>query len=36
VDGGFPGADIILKQLKEKPMRRRIGLIVNGAIARRK
>lgn len=35
VKGGFLGADIILKQLKEGPLRRRIGLVAsNGAPAR--
>ncbi|KAH9479139.1 putative aminomethyltransferase, mitochondrial [Psilocybe cubensis] len=35
VDGGFIGADIIQKQLKEGPTRRRVGLVVEGAPARR-
>lgn len=29
-DGGFPGADIILRQLAEGPTRRRVGIRVNG------
>ncbi|KAF5316704.1 hypothetical protein D9619_006801 [Psilocybe cf. subviscida] len=32
--GGFIGADAVLKQLKEGPTRRRIGLVVEGAPAR--
>lgn len=30
----FPGAEVILRQLKEKPTRRRIGLVSHGAPAR--
>ncbi|EPS42861.1 hypothetical protein H072_3140 [Dactylellina haptotyla CBS 200.50] len=30
----FPGAETILKQIKEKPLKRRVGLIVTGAPAR--
>lgn len=33
--GGFIGAEHVLKQLKEGPPRRRVGLIVEGAPARR-
>jgi glycine cleavage system aminomethyltransferase T len=33
--GGFIGADSVLTQLKEGPKRRRVGLIVDGAPARR-
>lgn len=32
----FPGAEIILKQIKDKPKRKRIGLISTGAPARGK
>lgn len=32
--GGFPGDEIILKQLKNKPLRRRVGFISEGAPAR--
>jgi len=32
----FPGADIIMKQIKEKPTRKRIGLMSTGAPARGK
>lgn len=34
--GGFIGAETILQQLKEGPSRRRVGLAVDGAPARRK
>ncbi|KAK6510432.1 Aminomethyltransferase, mitochondrial, variant 2 [Arthrobotrys conoides] len=33
-DANFPGASTILKQIKEGPSKRRVGLIVNGAPAR--
>jgi len=33
-NGGFIGADVVQKQLKEGPTRRRVGLIVDGAPAR--
>ncbi|PPQ78969.1 hypothetical protein CVT26_003826 [Gymnopilus dilepis] len=33
-NGGFIGAEIVLKQLKEGPSRRRVGLIVEGVPAR--
>lgn len=33
-EGGFIGADIILKQLQDGPVKRRVGLIVTGAPAR--
>ncbi|XP_033123469.1 aminomethyltransferase, mitochondrial-like [Anneissia japonica] len=33
-EANFPGAEIILKQLKEKPSRKRVGVISNGAPAR--
>lgn len=33
--GGFIGADLVLKHLKEGPPRRRVGFIVDGAPARR-
>lgn len=26
-DGNFPGSDVILQQLKEKPARKRVGII---------
>jgi aminomethyltransferase len=29
-EGGFPGADIILKQLAEKPARKRVGILPEG------
>lgn len=32
--GDFPGASIILKQLKDKPLKRRVGLVSSGAPAR--
>lgn len=35
-NGGFIGAETVLKQLATKPSRRRIGLFVEGAPARRK
>ncbi|KAF8194692.1 hypothetical protein BJ912DRAFT_959109 [Pholiota molesta] len=34
--GGFIGAETVLQQLKEGPSRRRVGLVVDGAPARRK
>jgi hypothetical protein len=34
--GGFIGAEPVLKQLKDGPSRRRVGLIIEGAPARRK
>lgn len=34
--GGFIGADLVLKHLKDGPPRRRVGLVVEGAPARRK
>jgi aminomethyltransferase len=34
--GGFVGADLVLKHLKDGPPRRRVGFIVEGAPARRK
>lgn len=34
VEGGFPGADVIMDQLKNGVERRRVGLIVEGAPAR--
>jgi aminomethyltransferase len=34
--GGFIGADLVLKHLKDGPPRRRVGFIVEGAPARRK
>ncbi|PPQ92956.1 hypothetical protein CVT25_000219 [Psilocybe cyanescens] len=34
VSGGFIGADVIQKQLKDGPTRRRVGLVVDGAPAR--
>ena len=34
--GGFIGADLVLKYLKDGPPRRRVGFIVEGAPARRK
>jgi len=33
--GGFIGADLVLKHLKDGPRRRRVGFIVDGAPARR-
>lgn len=33
-EGGFPGADIILKQIKDKPKTRRVGFTSTGAPAR--
>lgn len=33
-EGGFPGADIILKQIKDAPQRRRVGFTSTGAPAR--
>jgi len=33
--GGFIGADLVLKHLKDGPPRRRVGFIVEGAPARR-
>ncbi|KAJ1928148.1 hypothetical protein IWQ60_002315 [Tieghemiomyces parasiticus] len=33
-EGGFPGAEIILDQIKSGPPRRRVGLIVEGSPAR--
>ncbi|XP_053377475.1 aminomethyltransferase, mitochondrial-like isoform X1 [Mercenaria mercenaria] len=33
-EGGFPGADIILKQIKEKPKQRRVGFTSTGPPAR--
>jgi len=33
-EGGFPGADIILDQIKAKPAMKRVGLVINGAPAR--
>ncbi|RKP37560.1 hypothetical protein BJ085DRAFT_43133 [Dimargaris cristalligena] len=33
-EGGFPGAEIILGQIKNNPPRRRVGLIVQGSPAR--
>jgi len=33
-EGSFPGSKVILQQIKEKPIRRRVGLIVEGGIAR--
>ena len=33
-EANFPGASIILDQIKKKPSKRRVGLIVSGAIAR--
>jgi aminomethyltransferase len=33
--GGFIGAEVVMKHLKEGPPRRRVGLIVEGAPARR-
>lgn len=32
--GGFPGADVILRQLKEGVSRKRVGFLVDGTIAR--
>jgi hypothetical protein len=34
--GGFIGAPSVLKQLKDGPTRRRVGLLVEGAPARRR
>ena len=34
VNADFPGADIILKQISEKPSRKRVGIISSGAPAR--
>ncbi len=34
--GGFIGAEEVLRQLKEGPTRRRVGFVVQGAPARRK
>jgi Aminomethyltransferase folate-binding domain len=34
--GGFIGADLVLKHLKDGPPRRRVGFVVEGAPARRK
>jgi len=34
--GGFIGADLVLKHLKDGPPRRRVGFMVDGAPARRK
>lgn len=34
--GGFIGAETVLKQLKDGPMRRRVGIVVEGPPARRK
>jgi len=34
VDGGFPGSDIIVKQLKEGVQRKRVGFTIQGSIAR--
>jgi glycine cleavage system aminomethyltransferase T len=33
-EGGFPGAEVILRQLKEGPERRRVGLLSSGPPAR--
>jgi aminomethyltransferase len=33
-EGGFPGAKIILDQVKNKPPMKRVGFVVNGAPAR--
>lgn len=33
-EANFPGASIILKQIKEKPQKRRVGFISSGAPAR--
>jgi hypothetical protein len=33
-EGGFPGADIILKQIKDKPKQRRVGFTSSGPPAR--
>ncbi|XP_071960263.1 aminomethyltransferase, mitochondrial-like [Antedon mediterranea] len=33
-EANFPGAEIVLKQLKEKPSRKRVGVMSNGAPAR--
>ena len=32
----FPGADVILKQLKEKPLKKRVGFLSAGPPARSK
>jgi hypothetical protein len=34
VNADFPGADIILKQISEKPSRKRVGIISSGPPAR--
>ncbi|KAG8199147.1 hypothetical protein JTE90_015981 [Oedothorax gibbosus] len=34
IDGGFPGSDVILKQLKEKPTKKRVGFLSNGPCPR--
>ena len=33
--GGFIGADLVLRHLKDGPSRRRVGFVVEGAPARR-
>ena len=33
-EGGFPGSDIILQQIKDKPKVRRVGFTSKGAPAR--
>lgn len=33
-EANFPGASVILKQIKEKPQKRRVGFISSGAPAR--
>lgn len=33
-EANFPGASIIVKQIKEKPQKRRVGFISSGAPAR--
>ena len=33
-EANFPGASIILKQIKEKPQKRRVGFLSSGAPAR--
>jgi len=33
-EGNFPGSSVILKQLIEKPKRKRVGFLSNGPTAR--
>lgn len=35
-NGGFIGADLVLKHMKDGPPRRRVGFVVEGVPARRK